>query len=489
MVMQDWASNYQKILENSGVSTLLLAGYVDDGRQLSTCLPLGNRYDKHTRIFQFSEKALEEDTRNKNTGESTNQRMGRICLEAMNSINPDLEFTIETPEDFPEEKLPTLDFKLWQEPDKTINHCYYQKEVKTPYVIMARSGMATQQKLQILSNELTRRLSNVNHENSELKQHTRIINQFTQELKNSEYPFRTAREIVISGIRGLRTRRRLRELKNQNFYREAHTTACRRATKKLVNKETWYKRQEVVLPAHEVGPDMLRSQGRAGLRSLKSGKQNNNKNKEHESKIKSVMFVPFTPGSELAKLLRENEEKLVKLTNCKVKIIERTGTKIQELLTKSNPWKGHDCERQNCLLCFTKLRTEKKKTQDCHQRNIVYQIRCLNCQEREQERIENLDLSEHEKRELRNKIKLYIYIGESSRSAYERGWEHLNDLTKLSRKSHMLKHILSEHPGQDIKKVKFGMSIIRTCRTSFERQIYESVEIQQAREHHNILNS
>ena len=53
----------------------------------------------------------------------------------------------------------------------------------------------------------------------------------------------------------------------------------------------------------------------------------------------------------------------------------------------------------------------------------------------------------------------------------------------------MLKHILTEHPGQSMKKVKFGMSVIRTCRTIFERQIYESVAIQQAREHHNILNS
>ena len=31
--MQNWASNYQKILEDSDEYTRLLAGYVDDGRQ------------------------------------------------------------------------------------------------------------------------------------------------------------------------------------------------------------------------------------------------------------------------------------------------------------------------------------------------------------------------------------------------------------------------------------------------------------------------
>ena len=64
----------------------------------------------------------------------------------------------------------------------------------------------------------------------------------------------------------------------------------------------------------------------------------------------------------------------------------------------------------------------------------------------------------------------------------------MNDLTTLNNKSQMLKHILTDHPDEDIN-VKFGVKIIKNCRTSFERQIYESVAIQQAREQYNILNS
>ena len=51
-----------------------------------------------------------------------------------------------------------------------------------------------------------------------------------------------------------------------------------------------------------------------------------------ESIIKSVMFVPFTTRSELAKPLRKNEEKLGKLSGNEVKIVKRTGTKLQDLL-------------------------------------------------------------------------------------------------------------------------------------------------------------
>ena len=104
-------------------------------------------------------------------------------------------------------------------------------------------------------------------------------------------------------------------------------------------------------------------------------------------------------------------------------------------------------------------------------------------------KIENMDIPDKEKKDLKSKVKLSIYIGETSRSTFKRGWEHLNDLTTLSSKSHMLKHILTDHPDENIKNIKFGIRIIRNCRTSFERQIYESVAIQQAREQHKILNS
>ena len=488
IVMQDWAKAYKNILENSKIRVMLLAGYVDDGRQLTSCLPLGYRFSEQDKIFQYQEQAEIEDKIKKQEGESTNQRMARICLPAMNSVNPNLEFTVEAPEDFEQERLPTLDFTLWQEKDGTINHSYFQKEVKTPYVIMARSGMAVQQKIQILSNELTRRIGNINILRNGTQEYVKVVEQFTRELKNSEFQYTTAREIVTSGIRGLRTRNMRREQKGQPIYRIAKSTARQRAHKKLVSKENWYRElDETQVPSE--GNRCAKNLRIDGSRRPQKQERNSQTYENKKSKIKSVMFVPHTPGSELAKKLRLNEEHLAKLSENRVKIVERTGTKIVDLLTRSNPWKGADCERENCLVCFTKLRTEKKKTQDCHQRNIVYETRCLTCQETEQDKINNMDITEHEKRELNKKIKLFKYIGESSRSTFERGWEHLNDMAQLRTSSHMLKHALTEHREQDMGELKFGMHILRTCKSSFERQIHESVVIQQERKYHHILNS
>ena len=95
------------------------------------------------------------------------------------------------------------------------------------------------------------------------------------------------------------------------------------------------------------------------------------------------------------------------------------------------------------------------------------------------------------KRKLTRKTRsnLHKYIGETSRSTYKRGWEHCNDLVQLNPESHMLKYYISQHPGQDMAKVRFGMKVIKYCQTSFERQIQESVIIQKEICNHILLNS
>ena len=53
----------------------------------------------------------------------------------------------------------------------------------------------------------------------------------------------------------------------------------------------------------------------------------------------------------------------------------------------------------------------------------------------------------------------------------------------------MLKHALTTNQEQEMSEVQFGIRIIRSCQSSFEQQIYESVIIQQERKYHHIINS
>ena len=171
-------------------------------------------------------------------------------------------------------------------------------------------------------------------------------------------------------------------MNEQEFYREAGRTLGHRTKKKLTSKENWYKQEHRV----EQKQDMKES----GIpRYFKRTLGKKTENKDKENKIKAVMFVPYTPGSELIKKLRENEQNMNKITKHRIKLVERTGTKLQDLLTTSDPWKGSDCHRENCLLCFTKPKTEKLVKQDCHQRNVVYETSCLSCQQEAERAIEN----------------------------------------------------------------------------------------------------
>ena len=106
--------------------------------------------------------------------------MARICEPAQNSINPDLKFTTEISEDFPDSKLPTLDFKEWLLQNGHIMHTYFEKPMKNQVLLMKRSAMASKQKYQILSNELTRRLSNCNRAGTEQAEKNGSCEEFRQ---------------------------------------------------------------------------------------------------------------------------------------------------------------------------------------------------------------------------------------------------------------------------------------------------------------------
>ena len=161
LVMMEWAERYHDILTEGGVEPELLEVYVDDGRQAGALFRLGTRYDPTSKKMIISEEARLEDI---NMAEENNVRMARICLPLMNSINEDLVFTVEAPEDFPDNRLPTLDTKLWLEKGLLV-HTYFEKSMKSPFLLMKRSAMSQHQRCAILANELVRRLSNIDVDN------------------------------------------------------------------------------------------------------------------------------------------------------------------------------------------------------------------------------------------------------------------------------------------------------------------------------------
>jgi len=69
------------------------------------------------------------------------------------------------------------------------------------------------------------------------------------------------------------------------------------------------------------------------------------------------------------------------------------------------------------------------------------------------------------------------YVGETSRSGYERIREHFKDFNNLSSQSHMLKHFIETHKDMKMEDMRFGIKVLKTYTSAFERQIGESVWI------------
>ena len=315
----------------------------------------------------------------------------------MNSINKDLVFTVEVPEQFSKNRLPTLDFSLWLE-DWLINHTYYEKDMKTPYVIMKRSAISCNQRAAILANELVRRLSNVNHEHVPNEEIIEVMEGFIKQLKNSEYPIKEAREHTINGIKGWKGKVKKREKDGTGMYRSGKSTLKGRVKKKLMERESWYrikeKEGESDAEDDQDKSSFIKPRNRGEKRKKEEGEEDLKKELKVEMKKRKVnptkapMFVPFTTHGGLAKDLRQNETHMKEIDGTMLKIVEKCGTKIMDILTNNNPWRGMDCLRLDCLQCQTKAATGKKLTQDCRKRNLVYETYCRSCEEKELEKIE-----------------------------------------------------------------------------------------------------
>ena len=94
---------------------------------------------------------------------------------------------------------------------------------------------------------------------------------------------------------------------------------------------------------------------------------------------------------------RSNREKS-EIRVIRLKLVEKTGTTLKEMLQKSDPFKRQRCGREDCLVC------KQAGKGPCNAHGVTYEIECQGCKHK--------------------------YIGETARNAYTRGTEHTEGLEK-----------------------------------------------------------
>ena len=443
--MAFWGREVKKILIKEDFKVWLDAGYVDDMRYATSLLSRGKRWMDGKKRFEYREQWEKEDAERE---ESDKARTTREILRVMNSIYRHINFTSESPEDFPDGKIPTLDTSLWLESNGEIRYDFFEKSMSSGYCQMETAAISYNSKRASLAQEVVRRMMNTS-EGVEMERRIEILETFSRKMKRSGYSRDQRKEIVQSGLTGYERKLRNAKREGRELHRDARSTIGLRYRKKILAKTSWYKARQK--EEEEDGGEREKS---------RSGK--GREEKPSQSDPVSIMFTPRTPGGELTGRLREEEAKITAVTGDRVKFVERAGMMVKRALCKNNPWAGENCGRDACLLC-----RGEEKNGDCRKRNVVYQNQCLACLAKGRES---------------------VYYGESCRTAFERGLEHARDRVKGREESHMFGHIEEEH-REEVEPVKFRMKVVKFHTSAMMRQIHEAVVIKRNSATKNVLNS
>ena len=346
-----------------------------------------------------------------------------------------------------------------------------------------------------MTNELRRRLEVLN-EKIDRKEKVNIVDKYTNQLVNSGYSRRQIYEIITSALKGYNRKESERKLKGISKFRTAASTREKRNRKKLLEQITWFRNNK---------KGEKENGGKEAIKRREKERKWRHPQEKPTDNPQAVLFVPYTHDSKLAKIIRGIIQDLKPHTMINLKVVERAGRKIVDSIHRSNPWENSICERPDCFPCKSSRKEMKGIMKNCKKRNVLYEIWCHTClaelksklekdkgkpndtgakEEGASKKRKRKDWKEDNEKEQERKLKLekeiydktYKYIGETSRSASERGAEHLKDLLDYDTGSHMLKHIVRNHV-ENPSKVEFRMRILGSHTSAFNRQIAEAVMI------------
>ena len=125
----------------------------------------------------------------------------RELVGTLRGVEDFLDFTIETVDDFEDKWLPNLDTSLQVDRENKVQYKFYEKPMCSNVTVQKRSAMGEDAKVQVVSNDLVRRLLN-NSEELGAGSKVEIVDNYSQKLSNGGYRGEQLRRIILNGIKG-----------------------------------------------------------------------------------------------------------------------------------------------------------------------------------------------------------------------------------------------------------------------------------------------
>ena len=456
MAMQLFDIKWGEKLRMMGITTWLNFRYVDDSRSLLPPIKAGWRWRDNQLIFT---KRWELEDRHV----SGEHRTKEILKMSMMGVKDYLSFTVESGEEYEGGWLPTLDVSLRVEKDNSVQFKFYEKATCSKKTVQKDSAMEENSKIQTVSNDLVRRLSNTRGSMGADEQ-CKVVDGYAQKLVNSGYQLDQVRKILVNGIKGFEGRKARCAREGRKLYRTAKESMGARYRKKLLAKTCWYK------GARSRAADYYQVPDRRNTKRTKRWED-----KKHDPM--TVLFIEQTPMGELGRRLRELMSRLAPILGFSVKIVERTGSSLKSHFPQSNLWDGAPCGRPKCVTCTQGA----EMLPPCTRKSLVYENVCSTCNPEAGavKELENVDPTIPS-----------IYVGETARTVQERAREHWAAAKGKSKKevdgSHMWKHMEQYHGGGE---PTFIMRVVQFHRSALSRQTGEAVRIMRRGGAGSVLNS
>ena len=282
-------------------------------------------------IFVDGEIIIDPEKKKTDEGKSDAKITVELIKGLANKINPMVQLTVDTPCKYEDQKLPILDVKtnINTKEKNRIDFEFYEKPTKNPKVMLANSANNPGTKRTILSQECLRRLQNTKLELGQ-KVQNKHLSDFMLKLKNSGYTQKYRKEILKSALKAYNKMVEDDKTEKKPLYRNKNWKKEERIKSKINKKQNWYKTKS-------------------------------------KFEYKSVLFVPPTPGGLLVKRLKKREEELNKDNEERIKIVEKAGTKMGNILTQKNPFKKSKCKEDWCPLC--RIKSAKNPATACSTNN------------------------------------------------------------------------------------------------------------------------
>ena len=395
-----WDERLLEGIRKAKIEVFLYKRYVDD---INTCVEVvkpGMRWNGETLVYDHAlvdeDEQIEDD-----------KRTFDIIIQIGDAIHSSIKLEVDVPSNHDDGKIPSLDLKVWvkekQNEDgsrmRSIFHEFYMKEVSSKFVMNANNATPWKNKITILTQQCLQIMLNCSPGLDENIKNDHVSN-FTKRMQAPGYNEEHRYNVARSAFNANEKMKGVAEDGIRPLYRKKDWKYIERRKEKMGRRKKWYGNYD------------------------------------------AVMFIPTTPKSELKR--RYDEE--IKRRNMKIRVVEKSGMKLKDMLQKKDIGSGGQCDG-DCFICTTSQKG------DCMASGVTYKIQCD---------------SVHPEG-------TYEYNGKTMKNGYSRGVEHRTQLNKRTGDSVLWRHCVEKHDGV---MQRFSMSVRDKCRNDPTLlQIMEAIRI------------